>query len=161
MVIKKPKEEDLDKIVAILSQWTKKAEVDKYLRRISNEIDGKTEFNQQFWVAKQNNQVLGVGGLADPLPKVLPLSKTKSPGEIKILYIDQRSQGQGVGRKLVTFLEEEAQNQGYTELLVRSAQKYKDTGWGFYEKIGYEKCGTVSGGEETELMQVFRKVLKA
>ena len=97
------------------------------MERISREINGQTEFNMQFWVAKENHTVLGIIGLADPIPKVLPLAKTQKPGELKILYVDNE-------RILVQFIEPEAAKQGYQELLIRSTERYKDTAYVFYKK---------------------------
>ena len=47
-IIVKPETKDLEQIKEILSQWTEIEEVEKYITRISNEIDGKIEFNMQF-----------------------------------------------------------------------------------------------------------------
>ena len=154
MVILKPKIEDLDKIRKILEQWTELEEVEKYLSRINSEINGYTEYSMNFWVIIENGVVAGVGGLAKPLPIVLPLAKSENPGEIKILYIDNSYQGKGIGKQLVNFLENEARNQGYTELFVRSAERYKDTGHGFYEKMGYKSLG-----ETENNMSIFNKIL--
>lgn len=159
VTIEKPNLEDLSSIEKILNQWTEKEEVEKYLKRISGEIIGRMKFNMQFWVAKENDSVTGVIGLSDPLPKVIPFAKTSEPVEIKILYVDGKNQGRGVGKTLVNFVEEEAKRQGYQELLVRSAKKYIGTAWGFYKKIGYQEVGIVTGGEGKNKMQVFEKLL--
>ena len=45
--IQKPERKDLPKIGDILTRWTEKAEVQKCLQRIKNEIEGKTEFNMR------------------------------------------------------------------------------------------------------------------
>lgn len=158
-VVGKPRKGELELIRKILLQWTEKEEADKYLERIDNEIGGTTEFNMFFWVARGNGNVLGVVGLADPLPKVLPLAETKNSAETKILYIDKKHKGKGIGRKLVDFLENEARRQEYSELMVRSADRYQETAWGFYKRLGYIKIGTFSGGGESKTMQVFSKEL--
>jgi GNAT superfamily N-acetyltransferase len=158
--ILKPEPANLPTIKAILSQWTDPLQVEKYVTRIKNEIKGEAKFNQQFWVGKIAGQVVGVTGLADPLPKVLPLAKTKRPAELKILYISSSHQGQGIGKILVDFIGKEAQSQGYLELMVRSAQRYQESAWGFYEKLGFEKCGQVTSQTSPKLMQVFRKTLR-
>ncbi len=157
--VEKPKGEDLPDIEEILNQWTEEEEVDKYIERIGNEIDGHTEFNMQFWVARDNDKVIGIIGLSNPLPKVIPLAKTQKPGEIKILYVDNKEQGKGIGRTLVGFIENEAKRQGYKELLVRSAERYKNTTWGFYKKLGYSDLGIITGGDNKKKMQVFEKIL--
>jgi GNAT superfamily N-acetyltransferase len=157
--VEKPRQQDLKKIEDILTQWTDKEEVDKYIKRIKNEINGSVEFNTRYWVATKNNEVLGVSGLSDPLPKILPFTKTDKPVEIKILYIDGQKQGKGVGRALVEFIEIEARKNGYKEVLVRTAKRYKFTAWGFYKKMGYAEVGELSGNDEKEMMQVFEKIL--
>ena len=107
-----------------------------------------------FWVIKSNDLIVGVGGLADPLPVVIPLAQSGNPGEIKILYLDNEIRGKGFGKQMVEFLEKEARGQGYTELFIRSAERYKDTAYGFYEKVGYKKVGLLDNN-----MVVFAKVL--
>jgi len=154
MEIVKPKIEDLEGIRKILEQWTENEEVEKYLGRIKDEINGITKFGMNFWVIKSNDLIVGVGGLADPLPVVIPLAQSGNPGEIKILYLDNEIRGKGFGKQMVEFLEKEARGQGYTELFIRSAERYKDTAYGFYEKVGYKKVGLLDNN-----MVVFAKVL--
>ncbi|MFZ4631804.1 MAG: GNAT family N-acetyltransferase [Patescibacteria group bacterium] len=154
MLIEKPKIEDLKAIAQILEQWTEKEEVEKYLSRIESEINGYTEYSMNFWVVKDGKFVIGVGGLAEPLPKILSLSKSKKPGEIKILYINSIHQSKGAGRQMVEFLEQEARNQGYTELFIRSAERYKDTAYGFYKNMGYEAIGKTENN-----MKIFSKII--
>ena len=150
----KPKIEDLDRIFEILLEWTEKEESQKYIERIKNEINGKTEFNMSFWVIKKDNEVVGIGGLSEILPSVKIFSKTENPGELKILYLDNNFRGQGFGKILLNFLEEKAKESKYTELVVRSAEKYKDTAYGFYDKMGYSNIGLTDNN-----MVVFNKEL--
>ncbi len=93
--IEKPKKEDLPGIENILNQWTEKEEVDKYLNRIANEINGQTEFNMQFWITKDDSGVLGIIGLSDLLPKVIPYTKTSKPAELKFYMLMARSKEGG------------------------------------------------------------------
>ena len=158
IIVVKPSLEDLSRIENILTQWNIVGDVEQNVKRITNEINGKTEFNMQFWIARENDEVLGVTGLSDPLPKVIRFAKNTKPAEIKILYVDKDKQGKGIGRKLVSFVEEEARIKGYNELLVRSALIYKDTAWGFYKKMGYADVGKLEKGER-EPIQVFEKLL--
>jgi GNAT superfamily N-acetyltransferase len=159
ILIEKPKTTDIEKISEIISFWTEREEVDKYIERIKSEIGGLIEYNLQFWVAKNGNHPVGIVGLCNPLPKILPFAKTKKPGELKILYLDKETRGKGIGRQLVDFFEEEARKQGYQEILIRSAKKYEDTAYGFYEKMRYKKVGQVFGGTDPAPMQVFEKEL--
>jgi len=155
MNIEKPKAEDLETIGRILIQWTELEEVEKYLHRINSEINGQTEYFMNFWVAKEKDLVIGVGGLARPLPVILSMAKSKNPGEIKILYIDNNYRGKGVGKEVINFLENEAKNQNYKELFIRSAKRYQNTAYGFYEKMGYAKLCELDNN-----MSVFYKIIK-
>ncbi|MBU0976689.1 MAG: GNAT family N-acetyltransferase [Patescibacteria group bacterium] len=155
----KPYKSDLKAIRLILKQWTDPEEVEKYIERIENEINGKTEYNMHFFVLKKDNIVVGVGGIADPPPKSHKFSRFKNPGDIKILYMDNRFRGQGLGRILLEHLEEKAKKFGYDELLIRSAERYRDTAYGFYERMGYESAGRIEGGELGKKMVVFRKAM--
>jgi N-acetylglutamate synthase-like GNAT family acetyltransferase len=154
MVVKKPTTDDLKTIGQILEQWTELEEVDKYLLRIDSEINGQTEYSMNFWVIKDNQSVVGVGGLAEPLPAILSLAKSKNPGEIKVLYINDNDRNKGVGRQMIDFLEQEAARQGYTELFVRSAERYQETAYGFYKKMGYKSIGKTENN-----MNIFNKLI--
>jgi len=154
MLIEKPKIEDLKMIRSVLEQWTESEEVEKYLSRIESEINGSAEYSMNFFVVKDQELVIGVGGLAKPLPIVLPLAKTSNPGEIKILYIDNNHRGKGFGREMINYLELEARNQGYLELFVRSAERYKDTAYNFYKNMGYEEIYKLENN-----MSVFYKII--
>jgi len=152
--ILKPKIIDIPFIKNILSQWTDAKEVDKYLSRIDSDIHGTTEHHQFFWIIKYQDQVAGVGGIADLLPKSLPFSSTSAPVEIKILYLDNQFRGHGLGKELLSFLETEAKNFGYTEILIRTAQRYQTTAWDFYQHQGYKLAGYLD-----DTMAVFQKLL--
>ncbi|MGC9603140.1 MAG: GNAT family N-acetyltransferase [Minisyncoccia bacterium] len=160
IIIDKPKLGDLGEIRKILAQWTDNPEVEKYVKRIQDEITRKIEFNTHYWVARYSGMPVGIVGLCDPLPQVLPFAKTSRPGKFKILYVDGAYRGKGIGKKLVDFLENEARKEGYAEVLARSAERYRDTSYGFYEKMGYKNVGTVYAGEDrSKPMRVFRKEL--
>jgi len=153
MIIEKPKTKDLENIRHILEQWTELEEVEKYISRINLEIEGNTEYSMNFWVIKDGDVLTGVGGLAEPLPLIMPFAKSDNPGEIKILYLDNNYRGQGAGKKMINFLENEAKNQGYKELFIRSAQRYEETAYGFYEKMGYVSLAKLDNN-----MSVFHKI---
>lgn len=149
---------DIPAISDILSQWTEAEEVQKYAERIARAIDGESEYGMAFWVLKQNDQVVGVGGLADPLPSIRPYAQTDNPGELKILYMDGAARGQGKGREFLAFLERAARDSGRSELLVRSAERYRETAFDFYKRCGYEDLGHIMN-EAGQPMEIFRKNL--
>ena len=155
--IVKPSISDLTAIKVILSQWTESSEVDKYLSRIEKEINGIVEYHTYFWVIKTDDQVSGIGGLADPLPKTLPFASTSKPAEIKILYLDDRFRGHGLGKQFLNFLELEAKKTNYLEILIRTAERYQCTAWDFYQHLGYLLAGYLDN--DGHKMAVFQKVL--
>jgi GNAT superfamily N-acetyltransferase len=153
----KPAVMDIPRVGEIMEQWTKKEEVDKYSERIRREILGENKYNMQFFVVKDSGKIIGVGGISDIHPKVKKFSKKKNPGAIKIIYLDDAARGKGYGRFLLENLESVANENNYDELLIRSAERYRDTAYGFYEKMGYEQVGEVQGGKPDKVMAVFRK----
>ena len=148
----------LPKITTILSQWTEIEEVNKYITRITNEINGQTQYNLYFFVGIIDNQVVGITGISDPLPLAKSFAQTPNPAELKILYIDGACHGQGFGRQLLEFIQFLASNQEHTELLIRSANRYRGTAYGFYEKMGYTKL-TILNPDTSNSMQLFSKLL--
>jgi len=152
MKIAKPTIKDINSIRSILSQWTDIKEVEKYIKRIRNEVKGSTEFGMHFWIIRDVDCVVGIGGLSDILPSIKHFAVTDNPGEIKIMYLDNKFRNQGFGKVLINFLEDKARKMKYTELLIRSAKKYKKTAYSFYRKMGYKDLGLTSNN-----MNVFAK----
>jgi GNAT superfamily N-acetyltransferase len=155
----KPHKQDLPSVAKILAQWNDEAEVQKYVDRVRQEIQGKTKYDMRFWVLKFDSKVIGMGGLADCQPKLKPFLKTKKAKEIKALYLDQKYRGKGYGRRILGQLEKMAQRKGYRQMLLVSAERYENTAYGFYEHLGFKKQGHVKGGAPGKLMAVFSKLL--
>lgn len=158
MKIRKPQKGDLVEIKSILSQWNDEEYTEIYLSRVRNEINGITEFNMKFWIASDDG-VLGIVGLSDLSPDLSIFSKTDKPGQLKILYIDNKMRGKKIGKKLALHIEKEALKQGYKELLVKSSEIYKNTAWGFYEKMGYKQMGLIENSRNDKKSMIFQKML--
>ncbi|MDO8341194.1 MAG: GNAT family N-acetyltransferase [Candidatus Woesebacteria bacterium] len=158
--IRKPKEKDLSKIREILAQWNDQEYTEIYFTRIKNEISGQTEFNMKFWVATDDEEVLGIIGLCDLSPDLLSFAKTPKPGQLKILYIDNKDRGKGIGKTLTQFVEKEASKNDYEELLVKSSEIYKNTAWGFYEKMSYKPVGLIDNKDNIKKSKIFEKILE-
>jgi len=152
IIFRKPQFKDLKKIRSVLEQWTDQEEVDKYCQRITNEINGIIEYNTHFWVGEWQNEVVGVAGTSDILPKTKEYSQGNNPIDLKILYLDNNIRGHGFGKDFLDFLENEAIKTSHDEMIIRTAKRYKDTAWGFYQKMGYELVGYIDDGTA-----VFRK----
>jgi len=155
MILQKPKLDDISLIETILSQWTDNEEVSKYLERIKNEISGIIEYNTHFWTIKFENDTIGILGISNLLPKTKPFITGKNPIELKIMYLNNSFRGYGLGKTAIKELETLVKSLSYDEILIRSAKRYKNTAWAFYQKMGYLQIGTVDDD-----MAVFRKTLK-
>lgn len=141
---------DIPTLRPILATWVKDRasgqllpeEVEEDLQVMLESIGGKND--RTYLVAEDvDGSVIGVIGFKIPDPRMLPFTKTSKPTELVNAYVSQEHRaGKGVGRALVNKLEEEAKAKGFTEVVLNSGPRYKDTGWGFYDKLeGYQRVG--------------------
>ena len=88
-------------------------------------------------------EVIGVIGFRQPDERLLEFTSTPKPTELVNAYVaKEHRKGKGVGRALVAELEIQAKSHGHTEVVLNSGPRYKDTGWGFYDKLdGYQRVG--------------------
>ncbi|SFD27556.1 Acetyltransferase (GNAT) domain-containing protein [Chitinophaga sp. CF118] len=57
--------------------------------------------------------------------------------QLRQMAVDNTQQGQGIGRQLILFAEQQSKNKGYTRLMMHARKVAK----GFYEKLGYSAQG--------------------
>ena len=115
-------------------------EVETNLREMVKSLRGKS--GRKYLVAEDAGQVLGVIGYKSPDTVMRSFAKTQNPAELINAYVRQDLRGGGgVGTALVRALENAAQESGFSEIILNSGPRYEKTGWGFYDKIGYERCG--------------------
>ncbi len=164
---------DLPFLKPILETWIKDREtgepipeeVEEDLQIMADSIDHK---NDRTYVVAENSdgEVIGIAGFKTPDPRMIPFTQTPNPAELINAYVksDERK-GRGVGRALVAKLEEEARANGYTEIILNSGPRYKDTGWPFYDKLvndidRYKRVGVAVGyyGEGGDA-PIWRKIL--
>lgn len=103
------------------------------------------ENNKQFFVAQSpDGNITGMMGIQPPDLAMRTFARTDHPAEIINAYVhfDER-QGKGVGRALVSALEDESRTQGFEELLLNSGPRYKETGWPFWKKTYGEPVGVL------------------
>ena len=55
--------------------------------------------------------------------------------------------------------QERAKMAKYGELVARSNIRYKDTAYGFYEKMGYKNVGYLRGMDKKKVAAIFHKML--
>jgi len=117
-MIRKAKIADIKYIQDIINVFAKK---DLMLPRSLNEI---YENIRDFWVAQQNNKVIGCAALHISWDDL---------AEIKSLAVARNSQKKGIGRELVSACLQEAKELGAKRIFVLT---YKDA---FFKSFGFRK----------------------
>ena len=136
--------EDLKQVEAIIKPWLSTEEISGYLRTIRDVIQSATpsKYNNHFFVAVSDNKVIGIVAFRIPLPKLLPYSSTDNPAELNMLYVLDSYHGTGVGSALINKIINRTKKLKYTELIIRSAIRFKDVGWKFYDQFnGLHRVG--------------------
>jgi putative acetyltransferase len=87
--------------------------------------------NIRFFVARADGRALGCGGYA-----VFP----DGSAEMKRLFVDPASRGQGVGLRLVQAIETAAAQDGVRQLFLETGVKSHEA-LGLYRRIGFKQCG--------------------
>lgn len=154
--------ENLGEINRILSDWLAPEEVDYYIKSIRKIVCSASlppKFDSHYYVAASGAEIVGVAGFRQPTPKLLPFAKTENPAELCMLYIASNHRCKGVGTALLKHLAGLIKDRGYEELIVRSAERFADTGWGFYDEIGFERVGRLSDKESGKISQIWTKHL--
>ncbi len=84
---------------------------------------------------------IGVVGYKVPEDAMKAFARTDNPTELINMYVSQKSQGKGLGRRLVSALEELALKRGFKEIILNSGSRYKEN-WGFYDNLPkFERVG--------------------
>lgn len=133
-MIEKATEEDLDEILNVINEvmFTTFKDIvpeDKKRNLVISYEDFCEIFDSFiFQTYKLKGRIKGVAGLE-------LLGKNK--GLIRYVYILPKYQRQGIGKKLMKKIEEEAKNEGLTKLSLFTSEQAK---WAidFYKKLGYE-----------------------
>lgn len=153
---------DLKKIDRILSDWLSKEEVDHYLdsiQAILSDPSPTPKFDSHYYVAVLDDQVVGLSGFRQPNPKLLQFAHTQAPAELCMLYMAKEHRGKGIGKSLLNHVVHQVQKRHYQELIVRSAKKFINTGWGFYDKMGFARVGQLDQADDQKVSQIwFKKI---
>ncbi|MFH1171596.1 MAG: GNAT family N-acetyltransferase [bacterium] len=155
---------DYQTVKSILTAWLTSDEVQHYMKYIQSSVEQtpeSKEYDSHYLVAETlEHEVIGILGYRKPIPKMTPFARTKYPAELNMLYVSpEKRGGQGIGTALTIHLEKELQQKKYTEIVIRSAKRFEQVGWGFYDKYpGFQRVGVLTdlGSEDA---QIWSKVL--
>lgn len=154
--IRKAEIQDIPYIRDIFLEWFNVLEVEEVEKnaQYSTELvehsilNTSLDASEQYIVAVQSDgKVVGVLGYRRAISKWKQYCKTENPLEIYVLFVSKSYSQKGIGKKLVTYISELALKQTYTEIVVRSASLFKETGWKFYPHIGFEERAFVPTSE--------------
>lgn len=156
MTIREFRQNDRKAVEEIFSlYWTDP----EFLKELSKELElftnqGLTK-DLGFFVAEENDDILGIVGFKKLAEYLAPFSLTNNPVELYIIASKYR--GRGVGTKLKSKLMEEVRDLGFNEILFFSPNSHQES-WDFHDKFGFERVGEVTPPED-QIGQVWRKVL--
>ncbi len=159
---------DLPSLKRILEMWVRwqgkiiPEEVEEDLAHVRESLDRYDK--EQYVVAEDaTRRVVGMMGLAfEPKPEVKQHARTEKPMELVRAYVDKDFRGgKGVGRALISRIEALARSRRATEILLDSGPRYKYSGHGFYDRMGYTRVAVNNDfyGPDGDA-QVWSKVLK-
>lgn len=108
---------------------------------MSSSLAKGSEF--QYLVAvTSDGEIVGLVGMRPPGPEMLAFAVTEKPAEMINAYVDPRHRkGGGIGSFLVQELERLARAGGFTEMILNSGPRYRQSGWEFFDRMGYQRRG--------------------
>lgn len=140
--VRAAKAEDAEAIGSILRDWVRdpadgqviEPEVAEILQTLTDSLEGKNQ--DKFLVATDlEDKPIGMARLSPVSEEVLQFAQTARPVELFNLYVAAgQNFGKGVGTTLMNAVKAQAKADGMTEVLLNSGPRYKESGWGFYEK---------------------------
>jgi L-amino acid N-acyltransferase YncA len=110
-------------------------------KRLNQSVEKSTDITEQnfsYFIAEENEEVLGVVGIRKCPAHMMEYTKTERPAELYILAVKNKEKG--VGRALVERAINEAKGNGYTEIVLYSGETHQDS-WGFYDHLNFERVG--------------------
>ena len=161
-------EHDLSSIRPILETWVRDSKTGEQIpEEIAEDLDlmresARGESERRYFVAEENGEIIGVIGMTKPREYMEPYVTTHNPVELINAYVAQeQAGGRGVGRALVNRVVEQARFNRNTEVILNSGPRYKDSAWGFYDRLpGFVRVGEIHGhyGESTATPVWSRKI---
>ena len=136
-------ERDIENLLPVVREWVKdrdtgivsEEEVSSIKERISNSLTG--DGYKYFVVRDDNGIAIGCAGVREPddIMKEYKSSPVKKSTELVNVFLSNKYRGMDLGKKLLEYTFQKAKEKGYEEILWNSGPRYKDSAWGFYNKL--------------------------
>lgn len=159
MIIREFQSEDLEAAKDIFALYFTDPE---FLEELSNSLkmfveqtDEGIEQKYRFFVAEENNEIVGVAGLRCAPDYLRVLVQTNNPAEFYITVSKYKNKGIGEALRLKRL--EEAKELRFTEIVLYSPDSHQES-WGFHDRLGFERAGSVIA-PDGEPGQVWRMLL--
>ncbi len=133
-------------------------EIEYILKLIENSInktDNAIKFKEHYIVADIGKEIVGILGYRKLFYKFRSFAKTDNPIELHILFILKDRIKNGIGTALIDNLVNMAPDEGYSEIIVKSSDRWKNS-WDFYDKIGFERVGRTKS-DSGNITQIWSK----
>jgi GNAT superfamily N-acetyltransferase len=140
---------DLDQAWAIVTEYYDSVAV---IVREDRPVFSSAYFNEGsgFWLARNKGAVVGCIALR-------PLDVFPDSGEVKRLYVQPASRGQGIAGMLLDSLHDYARTAGY-EWLYLDSKDDLETAFRFYERRGYRPCARYNDNPQATVFMNYRCV---
>jgi putative acetyltransferase len=79
-------------------------------------------------------------------------------GEVKRMYTERDSQGQGIGGRILELIESTAREEGLSRLVLETGDRHP-AAWRVYERGGFTRCGPMLDYPDTGYSVFYEKVL--
>ena len=148
MRIRKFKEEDARKVSHLIRKTLievnirdyPKSVIDNLVRNNSTSKIIERSKQRDIYVVADGEKILATANLGDDV--------------IYTVFVNPNYHGKGIGRTLITFLEEKVKKKGYKVIQVPSST----TAYNFYKKLGYKKVRTKTSPEHGKVIIMKKKI---
>lgn len=142
---------DIPGVKDIYSSWMTSEEMDQiaFFTNLVVQSVSDPKAEERYFVATQRDGVpIGIVGYRTTQTRTLAtFADTRKPLQLTVLMVHKTSSSKGIGSALLDYIENFAGNQEYSEVLLSSSERWKDS-WGFYEKSGYRDLGEMPNTHE-------------
>jgi len=141
MTVRKFEEIDRDDVENIFSKyWNDPI----FLKELSNELE---KHPSNFFIAEDNNEIVGVAGHRDIPAYLKEFAKTSKPVELYV--IASKYKRKGIGKILKSKIVEIARENGFSEILLFSPGTH-DNSWEFHDTLNFQRMGEVTPPDDDE-----------